>query len=210
MKTNRTNMNNGINPITRLAASRPKVIIAVVLVTIMALMWVRVLVRSKSDAEAAQTEADSALVNAYGDKQNKQPEIKLSYIELPVVKGRNDCLTRDIFRAQNWKAFSSVTDPDPATGENTGEGSDKYDIYKTRIRQVAKTMTLDLISIGRDGRGSQALIENKLVSVGSKVAVKYNKQTYEFVVTKIEQNKVVLKWENFSITLTMAQPELAE
>ena len=71
-------------------------------------------------------------------------------------------------------------------------------------------MTLDLISIGRNGRGSQALIENKLVSVGSKLAVKYNKQTYEFVVTKIKQNEVVLKWENFSITLTMAQPELAE
>ena len=193
---------------TPMAASRPKVIIAVVLITIMALMWVRVLVRSKSDAKAAQTE--SALVNAHSDKQNKQPKIKLSYIELPVVKGRNDSLTRDIFRAQNWKAFSSVTDPDPATGENTGEGPDKYDIYKTRIRQIAKTMTLDLISIGRNGRGSQALIENKLVSVGSKLAVKYNKQTYEFVVTKIKQNEVVLKWENFSITLTMAQPELAE
>ena len=193
---------------TPMAASRPKVIIAVVLITIMALMWVRVLVRSKSDAKAAQTE--SALVNAHSDKQNKQPKIKLSYIELPVVKGRNDSLTRDIFRAQNWKAFSSVTDPDPATGENTGEGPDKYDIYKTRIRQIAKTMTLDLISIGRNGRGSQALIENKLVSVGSKLAVKYNKQTYEFVVTKIKQNEVVLEWENFSITLTMAQPELAE
>ncbi len=193
---------------TRLAASRPKVIIAVVLVTIMVLMWVRVLVRNKSDAKAAQT--DSALVNAYGDKQNKQAEIILSYIELPVVKGRNDCLTRDIFRSQNWKDFSSVTDPDPTTGENTGEGPDRYDIYKTRMRQIAKTMTLDLISIGRDGRTSQALIENKLVSVGSKVAVKYNKQTYEFVVTKIKQNKVVLKWENFSITLTMAQPELAK
>ncbi len=193
---------------TRLAASRPKVIIAIVLVTIMALMWVRVLVRNKSDAKAAQTE--SALVNAYADKQNKQPKIILSYIELPVVKGQNDCLTRDIFRAQNWKAFSSVTDPDPATGENTAEGSDKYGIYKTRIRQIAKTMTLELISIGRHGKTSQALIENKLVSVGSKVAVKYNKQTYEFVVTEIKQNKVVLKWENFSITLTMAQPELAE
>ena len=190
----------------RLAASRTKVIIAVVLVTTMVLMWVRVLVRSKSDAKAAQTE--SAPVNAHGDKQNRQPEIKLSYIELPVVKGRNDCLTRDIFRAQNWKAFSSVTDP--TTDENTVEGPDKYNIYKTRIRQIAKTMTLNLISIGRDGKTSQALIENKLVSVGSKLTVKYNKQTYEFVVTEIKQNEVVLKWENFSITLTMAQPELAE
>jgi len=209
MKTNRTNMNNGVKPMTRLAASRPKVIIAIVLVTIMALMWARVLVRSKSDAKAAQSKADSAL-NAYGDKQNKQPEIKLSYIELPFVNGRNDCLTRDIFRAQNWKDSSGVTDPAPATGENTTESPDEYGIYKTRIRQIAKTMTLDLISIGRDGKTSQALIENKLVSVGSKVAVKHNKQTYEFVVTKIKQNKVVLEWENFSITLTMAQPELAE
>lgn len=203
-------MHNGVKSMTRLAASKPKVIIAVVLITIMTLMWVRVLVRSKSDAKAAQSKADSALVNSYAGKQNKQPEIRLSYIELPVVKGRNDCLTRDIFRSQNWKAFSSVTDPDPATGENTTESTNRYDIYKTRIRQIAKTMALDLISIGRDGRTSQALIENKLVSVGSKVAVKYNKQTYEFVVTEIKQNKVVLKWENFSITLTMAQPELAE
>ena len=55
---------------TPMAASRPKVIIAVVLITIMALMWVRVLVRSKSDAKAAQTE--SALVNAHSDKQNSR------------------------------------------------------------------------------------------------------------------------------------------
>ena len=75
-------MNNGVKSMTRLAASRPKVIIAVVLITIMVLMWVRVLVRSKSDAEAAQSKADSAL-NAYGDKQNKQPEIKpVSYTHL--------------------------------------------------------------------------------------------------------------------------------
>ena len=95
------NNNNGADRlIGHLAAEKKKVVMAVCLVTLMAFMWIRVFLRKTTTAEA-----NAAAVHTNQESVSK-PTLKISYIELPKVEGRNDVITRDFFSSNNWRSFN--------------------------------------------------------------------------------------------------------
>ena len=70
------------------------------------------------------------------------------------------------------------------------------------IKKIAKSITLEAVIAGTN---PEAFIDDKLVSVGHKLAVRYNGRIYEFIVTGIHENKVVLKWNDFTVDVKMSQ-----
>ena len=89
----------------RLAAEKKKTVFSVCLIALMVFMWVRVLDKKTPEAAEATLEQSPALASqeAAGDDTSKSsPELKVTFIELPKVAGRNDSIARDFFVSDDW------------------------------------------------------------------------------------------------------------
>ncbi len=200
MKQNKTHKNIDAALLHGLPVSKGKLIIAAVLVTIMAFMWLRLLLFNKSPDTAAGGAAVATIKTQDKEKTTK-PSPELTYIELPFVPGRHDVLRNDIFRPGDWQAFKTVDDT-----RNSGSGGpdrDKDTLTTEDIRRIDSLLTLDAIIAEGGGRAWEAFINGKLVSVGSKVAVEYDKRSVELTVTEIYSNKVVLRVGEFTLNVMM-------
>jgi len=188
----------------RLPAKKTKVIFAIVLTTVMTFMWVKVLL-----AEKAKKAEDISLSRLAAQNQSQElvekPRINVSYVEIPVVPGRNDVLTKDIFTSQNWTAFKWSNDKNSENVEILPQDDDGRLVHEKNVRQIAESVTVDAISTDHYGR-VQAFIRDDVVSFGSKLKIEHNGCVYEFIVTEIKQDKVVLGWKNCTVTLQMSQP----
>jgi hypothetical protein len=195
MKQSVKNGGNGTNKlVSRLAAEKKKTVTAACLVAIMVIMWVRMLSR-KTPASA------SAALRQQDVKQNgSDAELKITFIELPKVVGRNDVLKRDFFVVDNWQKFMK-----------SGEGENKIGLEdvnvvagsnKETMKKVAEKLKLG--AIGLDGN-PQVFINNKLLSVGDKLLVKVGGNTYECEVVSIEENMVLIKCGEAEITKTLTK-----
>ena len=117
----------------QLAAEKKKTITAICLIAVMAFMWVRVLGGKTGD------EAQAALTNATAaNKQSNSEPLKITYIDLPVVKGRNDVLNRDFFAVDDAQAAADTVSflnalsarrlliemPNPGGGDRVGSSED--------------------------------------------------------------------------------------
>jgi hypothetical protein len=192
--------NSDLELLRKLPVPKGKIIVAVALVAVMGAMWLRLLLRDKgtgpSVAGAAVVSEDVAGVVG-GESAGR-----ISYIELPVVAGRHDVLTRDVFTTRNWRAFRSVGGAVIAIGDG-----DSGTITADDITKMEGLIKLDGI-IASDGSAMvEAFIDGKLVSIGSKVAVEYNNRLLELVVTEIHKNRVVLRWEKFTLNVKMPQAD---
>jgi hypothetical protein len=196
MKINSPNVNTVSGLISRSPFKKPKVLTAAVLISIMAFMWVKVLVNHR----AGKNEAKAATARTVAQKAaagQQQKLVKITLHPLPVVPGRNDVLTHDIFTADRWKAFPSNGRAGSGTSTNKINRNDAGYIDK-----IAETITLEAVIAGTS---PEAFIEGKLVSVGHKLPVRYNEQIYEFTVIEIYGTKVVLKWNDFTVDVKMSQ-----
>jgi hypothetical protein len=192
---------------SKMPVNRRKIVIAAVLLSVMAMMWLRVFLKSGPEQASAAIN-----VGAAGSQvaANQPAQARLSYIKLNVTTGRNDRLTRDIFTAQNPAVFgwgddstrrqsNIVTDPDSNRAMNA-----------ETIRRIAKVLTVDAILVGSRGNSSEAFVKDKLVTTGSKLAVKNEDKIYTFTVTEIQHNKVIFECQNVTIAVKMVQPMQAE
>ena len=196
MKLNSPNVNTVSGLISRSPFKKPKVVTAAVLISIMAFMWVKVLVNHRAEKnEARAASARTTAQQAAAGQQEKL--VKITLHPLPVVPGRNDVLSHDIFTADRWKAFPSDS---RAGTETSGEEIDRNDAGY--IDKIAETITLEAVI---SGTSPEAFIGGKLVSVGHNLPVRYNEQIYEFTVTEIHETKVVLKWNDFTVDVKMSQ-----
>lgn len=186
-----------------LPAKKAKIIIAVVLVTAMAFMWAKVLLGEKTENPkgSALGPVDARNQSA---KPDEKPAIKISYIQLPAVPGRNDVLAKDIFTSRNWTAFDWGNDEDAKNVEIVSQDDDGRQMHENNIRQIAERVTVDAISSDQSGK-IQAFIQDDVVSLGSKLTVEQNGHAYEFIVMEIQTDKVVLGWKNCTVTLQIAQ-----
>jgi hypothetical protein len=196
MKPNTANINNASGLTGHLPVKKSKVIMAACLITIMAFMWIRVFLNRKAEKNEANAAIANASAQIQAAQQQKKPEVRISHVPLPVVLGRNDVLTHDIFTAQRWKAFPTGTGSERATPEAIARQDADY------INKIAETITLDAVIAGQN---PEAFIGNNLVFVGSKLPVNYNDQIYEFTVTEIHETKVVLTWNDFTVDVEMSQ-----
>jgi hypothetical protein len=179
--------------ITRNAVHRKKLIVAIVLFSIMAVLWVRVFVgKSKPAAVSAAPAIDKNKVLAV---QNEGVE----YIQLPHIPERHDVIANDVFSAKNFSQFKKqdqyVTstkqlDTRDATGESPA---------------VSAAEALRLVAIVND-KTPQAFIENRLFEKGDSFRFMFNGQIYQFKILNILEDKVVLDCNGIIITKKIPQP----
>jgi hypothetical protein len=202
MKQNIKNSNTGNRIVGRLAApclrlagagEKKKTVIAVCLIAVMLLMWVRLLVKKGPQSVGAAEIAEVA-------SRQMSPELKISFIELPKVAGRNDMLTRDFFTASNWQDFVGGIEGNSGGVKEVSvvpkDGSEET------ISRVAGKLRLEAIVQGENPR---AFINDKLLSVGDRLFVGDGINKYECEVTKIEETKVVIRCGQAEVTLRLTQ-----
>jgi len=190
MKQNLKNNGNGANRLfSQLAAEKKKTICALCLIAVMVFMWVKLL--GKKKLEGAEAAVMSQGVNFKGESNS---ELKISFIELPKVKGRNDVLTRDFFASGSWGDF---------TEEGTKEVSVvSRDGSEEVVRRVAEKLKLEAIVLGEN---PQTFINDKLLSVGDKLLVRDGVKTYECEVVGIEESMVSIRYGEAEIQLKLTE-----
>ena len=194
MKLNSINVNGVSDLLRRSPFRRPKVIAATLLVTVMAGMWIKVIVNNRAAKNEAAAVAHAA-VQEQAEGAKMQQQVKISLIPLPVVPGRNDAITRNVFTAERWNSFPGAN---TAAGQNGSIPTYDDDF----IDKIAQSISLEAVIAGPN---PEAFIGNKLVSVGQTLPVRYNDKTYELTVAQINENKVVLMWGDVSVVLKMSQ-----
>lgn len=178
---------NGTNRlVSHLTAEKKKTAAAVCLIVVMALMWSKVFVK-----KTPQT-ANAAAMSYTNMMNNAKPELEISFIELPKVKGRNDVLSRDFFDADGWENFG-----------NDGRAESSYapgNINDEAVGAAAKKLTLEAIVMGEN---PQAFINDKLLSVGDKLNVKEGAEMFECEIFGIEEETVFIRCGEAEITLKL-------
>ena len=193
MKQNVKNSGNGANGLVgRFAAEKKKTVTALCLIALMVFMWARVLGKKTPEAAAAALRREDVAPDIVGS----DVELKISFIELPKIPGRNDVLTRDFFAADGWRNFLRN---EKKPGEVIVKGGNEE-----FVKWVAENLKLEAIVIGSDGN-PQAYINGKLLSVGDKLLDRNGGNKYECEVVGIEENVVVIKCEEAEITLELTK-----
>ena len=186
-----------------LAAEKKKAAAASCLIVVMAIMWVRVLTKQAPEAaEAALT------TEQLSEEGSSNQELKVSFIELPQVAGRNDVITRDFFASDGWRHFDDEQERSLAVIEKVNIVSKNGN--EEVIRKVAEKLKLEAIVVLSNN--PRAFINNKVVSAGDKVLIRDGVDTYECEVIKIEieENKVVIKCREAEVTLKLTQVSMID
>lgn len=173
------NLNGSINELfNRLAAEKKKTIMVVCLLVVMVFMWVRAFAGKGPAAAQAITSS-----NKVEDEILDVPQ-KISFIDLPVIKGRNDLITRDFFSADKQKIDTEI---------NTGPTANE-----AQISWVIENLRLEAISLGKI---SHAFINGKVFSVGGKIILEDGNDSHTCEVIEIEQERVLIKYGQKQIEL---------
>ena len=179
--------NNGSGPnniMSKLAGEKKKGIIAFGLIAVMVFMWVRVL-----GGKGPQAADAPPVPNEMTEQKQPNTELKVSFIELPNVKGRNDALAGDFFAGRNRDNAAEVK-------VISKDGSEEY------TKRIADKLKLDAVESGESPR---VFINDKLLAAGDKFFVTDNGSKYECEVLGIEGNTVFIKCGQAKITLKLAQ-----
>lgn len=196
MRQNARNNSRGGNRLfNRLAVEKKKTALALCLITLMAFMWVRVLTRAEPQAAEAESMAEQMNVETQSES-----ELKISFIQLPQVEGRNDVIARDFFASDGWQDF----------GDGKGRksaGVEEVDIVSKNgdqevIRKVAEKLKLEAIV---SSENPLAFINDKVLRVGDKLLVVDGVDKYECEVVEIKENTVVMRCREARITLKLTQ-----
>ncbi|MDD5327774.1 MAG: hypothetical protein PHY02_08185 [Phycisphaerae bacterium] len=190
MKQNiKSGSGRGNRLLSRLAAEKKRAFVAAFLIIVMVFMWARVLGK-KGPQSANAAIMKSKLIEEIGS------ELKISFIELPKVNGRNDVLTKDFFAVESWNDFMQGGRSDSENVDSVSENASET------IKSNVRKLKLEAIVLGENPR---AFINDKLLSVGDKLFVGDGADMCECKVTKIEENIVFIKCGETEITLRLAQ-----
>jgi hypothetical protein len=195
MKQNVRNDGKGANRVfSRLAAEKKKSIVALCLIAVMGFMWVRVLLKKTPESAEAAARQDEVKP----DTSASNSELKISFIELPKVAGRNDVLTKDFFAVNDWQDFI-----DGKKEVSVVSRDDDEEI----VERVTEKLKLEAIALGKN---PQAFINDKLLSVGDKLLVAEGVDTYECEVVGIEEKTVSIRCREAEITLKLTQASITD
>ena len=198
----RTNLksSNGLNRFFSGLAAQNKSVTVLCLVAVVAFMSVRVLIRRTPEAAEATSMTEEIDVEG---KSN--PELKISFIELPEVAGRNDVITRDFFASDGWQDFVGGEVENLVGTEQVNFVSKDGD--EEVIRRVAEQLRLEAIVLSKN---PQAFINDKLLSVGDTLPVGEEVDKYECEVVEIRGNTVVVRCREAEITLKITQTPIID
>ena len=187
MKQNIRNNSSGPNRLmSQLAAEKKKTVMALCLIAVMVFMWIKVLGgKTPQSAGAAQM---AQVANLGVPAVNS--ELKISFVELPKVTGRNDVLSGDFFAAGGWREF--VGDGEVNVGSRDGS--------EEALSGIEGKLKLEAIGLGEN---PQAFINDKLLSVGDKLLVRDGVNMRECEVVSIGESTVVIRCGESEIQLKL-------
>ena len=178
-----------------LVAEKKKAALALCLIALMAFMWIKVL--TKTSPKAADAEMITELMNNM--ETQSEPELKISFIELPRVAGRNDVIARDFFASNGWQDFVDGWGPKVSVEEiDIVSKDDDQEV----IRKVAENLKLEAIV---SSENPLVFINDEVMRVGDKLFVNDGIDRYECEVVEIKENTVVMRCRESKITLKMTQ-----
>ncbi len=181
--------------ISHLAAEKKKTVLALCMITLMICMWIKVL--TKTSPKAAEAGLIAELINA---QKQSEPDMEISFIELPKVSGRNDLIARDFFASKGWKDFLGGRGRRSVEVEevDTNLNNDDQEV----IRKVAENLTLEAIM---SGENPMAFINDKVLRAGDKLFIGDGIDIYECEVVEIKENVVIMKCRESEITLKLTK-----
>jgi hypothetical protein len=192
-----TNIDRQKATAARNTAQRKKLIVALLLLAVMAVLWIRVFAgKNKPAAASASVAGASSQLLPQAQSQKKE------YIELPYIPQRHNMLTNGLFTTKNFKRFKKQ-DSYAANNQqiNLAETTDE----KFDSPAAAAAASLRLIAIVNDKK-PQAFIENRLFEKGQSFRFKFDGQVYRFKVTDILADRVELDCNGIIITKKIPQP----
>ncbi len=193
------NNSNGARKLfERLAAEKKKSVTALCLIAVMAFMWIRVLARKAPEGAEAQSMTEQSNVEG-----RPNPGLKVSFIELAKVAGRNDVIARDFFASDGWRHFVGGQGRNLISEVNIVSRDGNEEV----IRKVAEKLNLEAIFLSKNPR---AFINDKVLSAGDTVLIGDGVDTYECEVVEIRENTVVMKCREAEITLKLTQVSMID
>ena len=195
MRQDTKNNSNGANRVfSQFGANKKKTVIALCLIGLMVVMWIRVLGKKTPSPAGAAVQSQSATVGI--SKSNSQ--FKVAFIQLPKVAGRNDLITRDFFNVQQWQKFIQDREGGKLVGieeVNVAKGGSEE-----VARRIAAKLKLEAIALAEN---PQAFINGKPLTVGGKLLIVEGAEKYECEVVGIEENIVFMRCGQATITLKL-------
>jgi hypothetical protein len=182
--------------LNRLAAEKKKSAIALCLIGVMVLMWVKMLAGGAPEEAGAAPKGHNAPAGGANSKTN------VVFAELPKVEGRNDVLTRDFFAANDWVDFTG-----DRTGANQVNISD--DDNEKLVRRIAGRLKVEAVTIG-SGDNPQVSINGKQLSIGDTLTIREGVNAYECEVAGINENTVLIRFRQAQITLQLVKDKVNE
>jgi len=177
----------------RLAAEKKKSVMALCLIALMTVLWVRVLTsKSPQSAEAAPVANGLSLEEKSGSK------LQITYRELPKVAGRHDVISRDFFASNGWRDFVGGKGRNLASIEEVNIIS--RDVSEEVIRKVAEKLKLGAVMLSNT---PLAFINDKVRKIGDTVLINDGVDKYECEVVEIRENTVVMKCREAEIKLKL-------
>jgi len=195
MKMSPEKMNVHVDTARQMPQINGKTILACGLVLVLIFMWIKVFIGGSDSTE----EADATTIIKNVAKTQKK-EVKFKRLQLPFEFGRHDRLTTDIFAPRNTEISNGK---DGSSRDSNAE--EKIKSQKDAAAKLANKLELDAIILGADKLSHQAFINGKLQVGGDKLEVKLNDKIYELIVVEVFHNKVVLKWNEYTISVRMAK-----
>lgn len=182
--------------ISHLAEDKKRTAVVLCLVALMALMWVKAFgtkARKETSMTSIPTKVEASAAGLHSD-------LKMSFIKLPEVVGRNDVLKRDYFAANGWWSFTGQSPGRTIVDVETASVALK-DGSEDTIRQVAAKLKLEAIALDES---AQAFVNNRLLRVGDTLDVKDGAASYEFEVLEIAETTVLMRCGKGKVTLKLA------
>jgi hypothetical protein len=178
--------------VRQLAVEKKKAIVAVCLLAIMTFMWIRLFFGNtvqKAGAEEKKAEQTQQI------SEVKNSDVKINFVELPHIKGRNDVLKRDFFTiGEKGLSDSKREEIKPVIKADNRDWMEK----------IADKISLEVVVMGERPR---AYINDKLLGVGDMLTVRDEQQEYECEIIRIDEMEVTIKCGEGQVTLTLAQPD---
>ena len=178
----------------------PKVMAMVVLLVVMAILWGRVLLKGTGGPAAANAQDQVSVQEIVSDLP-----LQIEAVELPVLPGRNDSISNDMFSAENGMTFALNQNNSNGSGKVSAAGDSSELAHRAALERIAGRLTLEAVICDAQNRPFQAFVDDKILSVGSTLTVQEGPDPFVLLLEEISEKEVVFSWNEMSVVLKMAE-----
>jgi hypothetical protein len=174
-----------------------KTVLAVSLVMVMAVMWIRVLIGHRPGSASAVERRDTNAATA-----SEPAKTQTTMVPLPRIPGRNDVIGGDCFSIRDRTPFRRFAAAPETSTDSEVPGETTHRDQEV-IQQVAQTLKLEAV-VRRDGP-PRAFMNDRMLEVGDRFTVERGAACLEFEVLWIDEGTVLVKCKDVQLALKLAQ-----